>query len=155
MTDEWDRQLQALGSFIRTQRKMANLSLRKAAELAQISNPYLSQLERGMHEPSVRVLQSIARALDISAEALLEQAGLWDGGDRDGDPPVGVESAIRRDPQLTDEQKVALLAVYRSYLAAGGGPDRNGSGTGPAGNGSGRGRGGREAGGDGARQANT
>jgi transcriptional regulator with XRE-family HTH domain len=122
MTEEWDRQLHALGSFIRAQRKMANLSLRKAAELAQISNPYLSQLERGMHEPSVRVLQSIARALDISAETLLEQAGLLDGTDRGDDVPLSTESAIRRDPRLSDEQKVALLAVYRSYVAAEGGP---------------------------------
>jgi transcriptional regulator with XRE-family HTH domain len=118
MTDEWDRQLHALGSFIRTQRKMANLSVRKAAELAQISNPYLSQLERGLHEPSVRVLHSIARALDISAETLLEQAGLLDGTNRDVATSVSTESAIRADPRLSDEQKVALLAVYRSYVAA-------------------------------------
>ena len=120
MTDEWDRQLQALGSFIRAQRKMANLSLRQAADLAQISNPYLSQLERGLHEPSVRVLHSIARALDISAEVLLEHAGLLDGVDRDDASAVNTEAAIRNDPRLSDEQKVALLAVYRSYLAANG-----------------------------------
>jgi transcriptional regulator with XRE-family HTH domain len=118
MTDEWDRQLRALGGFIRAQRKMANLSLRKAAELAQISNPYLSQLERGLHEPSVRVLHSIARALDISAESLLEQAGLFDGDDRDDGREPSTESAIRADTHLTDEQKVALLAVYRSYVGA-------------------------------------
>ena len=81
-----------------------------------MSNPYLSQLERGLHEPSVRVLQSIARALNVSAETLLAQAGIADepAGDE-----VDTEAAIRRDPHLTDDQKQAMLTVYRSYVAAG------------------------------------
>lgn len=105
----------ALGAFIREQRRLANLSLRKMADLAQISNPYLSQLERGLHEPSVRVLQSIARALNLSAETLLEQAGLLD---RDGNGDDGsTEASIRADRRLTENQKLALLSVYRTYLA--------------------------------------
>jgi transcriptional regulator with XRE-family HTH domain len=112
-------QLNALGSFIRAQRQLANLSLRQLAELTHVSNPYLSQLERGLHEPSVRVLQSIGRALDISTETLLRQVGLVD--DVDEGAPDGVaatEAAIRQDQELSDEQKQALLGVYRSYLRA-------------------------------------
>src|SRR4029079_6857349 len=115
VTDNRNEQLHALGAFIRAQRRLANLSLRQMADLAHVSNPYLSQLERGLHEPSVRVLQSIGRALDLSAETLLAQAGV---PDPDGDEPVdaiSTESAIRRDAQLTDDQKQALLVVYRSY----------------------------------------
>lgn len=106
-----------LGEFIREQRRLANLSLRKMAELAQISNPYLSQLERGLHEPSVRVLQSIAKALNLSAETLLEQAGLLEHHEpADGTPPE-TEAAIRADRRLTEHQKLALLSVYRTYVA--------------------------------------
>jgi transcriptional regulator with XRE-family HTH domain len=86
------------------------------ADLAHVSNPYLSQLERGLHEPSVRVLQSIGRALDISAEVLLAQAGILDPDDTDHAEPPSTEVAIRSDMQLTDDQKQALLAVYRSYV---------------------------------------
>ena len=109
-----DDQLHALGAFIRAQRQLANLSLRQMADLAHVSNPYLSQLERGLHEPSVRVLQSISRALNLSAETLLAHAGLAGDGD-EGDAP-DTEAAIRRDPSLTDDQKQALLSVYRSYV---------------------------------------
>jgi transcriptional regulator with XRE-family HTH domain len=120
MTSENNRhdQLNALGAFIRAQRRLANLSLRQMAELAHVSNPYLSQLERGLHEPSVRVLQSIGRALDISAEALLAQAGLLDPDSGNHNDEQSTEAAIRRDPQLTDDQKQALLGVYRSYVQA-------------------------------------
>lgn len=140
--------MDTLGSFIRTQRRLANLTLREMADLAKVSNPYLSQIERGLHEPSVRVLRSIASALNISAETLLAQAGLLDGSagsagtaagtpvgtpgaDSDGaSPPPGAEArragdgvrpteaAIRLDPGLSPHQKEALLAVYRSFLAA-------------------------------------
>lgn len=117
-TDAWHAHLEALGGFIRSQRKLANLSLRELAERTRVSNPYLSQVERGLHEPSVRVLKAIAQALNVSAETLLAQAGLLeDEPDADGEQP-GTESAIRADPDLTDEQKTALLAVYRSYVAA-------------------------------------
>ena len=110
-------QLQRLGAFIRGQRQLANLSLRQLADLARVSNPYLSQLERGLHEPSVRVLQAIAQALNMSAETLLEHAGVAPAtngqhGDKD------TEAAIRRDSRLTDEQKQALLTVFRSYVQA-------------------------------------
>lgn len=111
---ERDDQLHALGSFIRAQRQLANLSLRQMADLAHVSNPYLSQLERGLHEPSVRVLQSIARALNVSAETLLTHAGVVDPEEAAEAPDT--EAAIRRDPQLSDEQKQALLSVYRSYV---------------------------------------
>jgi len=89
------------------------------AELAHVSNPYLSQLERGLHEPSVRVLQSISRALNLSAETLLAHAGVTDEAD-ESEPAdtVDTEAAIRRDPSLDDDQKQALLSVYRSYVQA-------------------------------------
>lgn len=116
----WDAQMKALGSFIRTQRKLANLSLRQLAELTSLSNPYLSQVERGLHQPSVRVIRLVADALNVSAETLLAQAGLLDAEDAAGaapaDPAASVESAIRADERLHDDQKAALLAVYRSML---------------------------------------
>ncbi len=112
----FDDQRRALGAFIRSQRELANLSLRQMAALAEISNPYLSQIERGQHAPSVRVLRSIAEALGVPVEALLGQAGLFH---RDGPTDaVDTESAIRADARLSDQQKRALLAVYRSYCAS-------------------------------------
>ena len=124
MTDPWEAQREALGAFIREQRKRANLSLRQLAELTSLSNPYLSQVERGLHQPSVRVLKAISGALNVSAETLLAQAGLIDAiageaGEADGQekPQIpGTEDAIRADPRLGDEQKAALIAVYRSML---------------------------------------
>ena len=115
--DDRSSRAQALGAFIRRQREAANLSLRGAAERAGISNPYLSQLERGLHEPSVRVLSAVARALRVPADELLHQAGFGDG---DGSPTRDddTESVIRRDPHLSPEQRDALLGVYRSYRAA-------------------------------------
>jgi transcriptional regulator with XRE-family HTH domain len=116
----------ALGNFIRSQRNLANLSLRELARRTELSNPYLSQLERGLHEPSVRVLKALAGALNVSAETLLAQAGLL--GDRADDPSdkstQAVENALRADPFLNNGQKQALLAVYRSYLAEAGSPGR-------------------------------
>jgi transcriptional regulator with XRE-family HTH domain len=114
----------ALGNFIRSQRNLANLSLRELARRTELSNPYLSQLERGLHEPSVRVLKALAGALNVSAETLLAQAGLLD---HRVEPPseeatMAVETAIRADLRLTDGQKQALLIVYRSYLAEAVGP---------------------------------
>jgi transcriptional regulator with XRE-family HTH domain len=111
--------LEGLGEFIRSQRKLAQLSLRDLADRTQVSNPYLSQLERGLHEPSMRVLRSIAQALDLSTETLLCQAGLLDPDGGDGAPAAGdTESSIRADTRLTPEQKKALLGVYRSYVSA-------------------------------------
>lgn len=116
-TDPWREQLEAFGSFVRTQRQLAKLSLREMADLAMISNPYLSQIERGLHEPSIRVVKAIAKALDISTETLLAQVGLLEEDRPDGRVPGATEAAIVGDPYLTDPQRQALLAVYRSYVA--------------------------------------
>ncbi len=102
-----------LGDFIRAQRELMELSQRQLAKMARLSNPYLSQIERGLHEPSVRVLKALAEALNVRAATLLSYAGLMD---RDDVPSV-VE-AVQADPNLTDEQKAALLGVYRSFGAA-------------------------------------
>ena len=131
MTDLWDAQREALGAFIREQRKRANLSLRQLAELTSLSNPYLSQVERGLHQPSVRVLKAISDALNVSAETLMAQAGLIDaiattgkdakadaGTDTKADGDQDTEDAIRADKRLGDEQKAALIAVYRSMLGS-------------------------------------
>jgi transcriptional regulator with XRE-family HTH domain len=125
MPNEPSDQMEALGAAIRAQRKLANLSLRQLAGIAEISNPYLSQIERGLHAPSVHVLRSIANALSLSAETLQEQAGvigdeIWSrpGGQSPADAAGATELAVRRDVWLTDEQKAALLAVYRSYRDA-------------------------------------
>ena len=125
MKDAWQAQREALGAFIRTQRRMANLSLRQLAELTHLSNPYLSQIERGLHQPSVRVLKQISDALNVSAETLMAQAGLIDKvaagaagevADSNAPKPPPTEDAIRADERLSDEQKAALIAVYRSML---------------------------------------
>ena len=123
MTDSWQAQREALGAFIRTQRQMANLSLRQLADLTNLSNPYLSQVERGLHEPSVRVLKAISGALNLSAETLLAQAGLVDAvtGEKadvpdEADEDERTEAAIAADKRLTDDQKAALIAVYRSMV---------------------------------------
>lgn len=122
MTDPWQAQRQALGAFIRTQRKMANLSLRQLAELTSLSNPYLSQVERGLHEPSVRVLKAISDALNLSAETLLAQAGLIDSvaGESADAGETGqksrTEDVIGTDERLSNDQKAALIAVYRSMV---------------------------------------
>jgi len=105
-----------LGGFIRTQRKMANLSLRQLSALTAVSNPYLSQVERGLHEPSVRVLRSIADALNVSAETLFEQAGLVSERGRTLSTDGNTEAAIREDRRLSEPQRRALLTVYRSYV---------------------------------------
>jgi len=123
MTDPWEAQREALGAFIRAQRKMANLSLRQLAELTSLSNPYLSQLERGLHQPSVRVLKLISDALNVSAETLLTEAGLIvpadPGPGEPGPANLPTEAAIRADGRLSEDQKAALIAVYRSMLPPG------------------------------------
>lgn len=110
--------LEAFGDFLRTQRRLARLTLRELSDLTNISNPYLSQLERGLHAPSVRVITSLAKALNLSAEALLAQAaGLGAEVDTAAAPTTpDTEIAIRNDPRLTEAQKDALLTVYRSFL---------------------------------------
>ncbi len=121
MNEPWDAQMEALGDFIRRQRKLANLSLRQLADKTRLSNPYLSQVERGLHQPSMRVIKLISEALNVSAETLLTHAGLLHHGD--GETPgaaagvTTVEHAIQADGRLSDHQKAALITVYRSMLA--------------------------------------
>jgi transcriptional regulator with XRE-family HTH domain len=140
MTEPWDSQMQALGDFIRRQRKQANLSLRQLAERTRLSNPYLSQIERGLHQPSMRVIKLISEALNVSAETLLTHAGLlhsdrhgdqsghWPGGllrypgstagsPADERPAVStVADAISAESRLSEQQKAALISVYESML---------------------------------------
>ncbi|HVF32249.1 MAG TPA: helix-turn-helix transcriptional regulator [Acidimicrobiales bacterium] len=100
-----------LGTFIREQRNSARLSLRRLSDLAGISNPYLSQIERGLRKPSAEILQQIAKALRISAETLYVQAGILE--DRQGDHDLPGE--ILRDPFITEDQKQTLIKVYLSF----------------------------------------
>ncbi len=120
--DSREARARDLGGFIRDQRRHARLSLRKLSELAGISNPYLSQIERGLRKPSAEILQGIARGLRISAETLYERAGLLD--ERSDRPDLVGE--IFRDPTITTRQKDALVAIYRSFQAesAAAGDDR-------------------------------
>jgi transcriptional regulator with XRE-family HTH domain len=112
-----DDQLHSLGAFIRAQRQLANLSLRQMAELAHVSNPYLSQLERGLHEPSLSVLRAISSALAIPLGSLLTRAGMLES-DEGGAQLRETEDAILRDPELSEPQRTALLSVYRSFVPA-------------------------------------
>lgn len=112
-------QLKALGDYIRAQRKAAEMSLRELAAQANVSNPYISQIERGLHEPSMRVMRSIASALNLPLDTLLIRAGLLDETEADDDErTVSVEAAVAADDHLTADQRASLLAVYRSYVAA-------------------------------------
>jgi len=122
MNEGWDNQMEALGDFIRRQRKLANLSLRQLAEKTRLSNPYLSQIERGLHQPSMRVIKVLSEALNVSAETLLTHAGLLhregqetEAGQRD---VPDVEQAITADGRLSEQQKAALISVYQSMLGA-------------------------------------
>jgi transcriptional regulator with XRE-family HTH domain len=105
-----------VGEFIRQQRERADLSLRRLAERAGISNPYLSQIERGIRKPSAEILMRISRALEISAETLYSRAGLMDGS------PVSVSvlEAVEADERLTSRQKTVLLELYRTLVEASG-----------------------------------
>ena len=111
MADAIEHRLHELGEFIRDQRRNARLSLRNLSERAGISNPYLSQIERGLRKPSADILQQIARALRISAETLYVRAGILEPR-AEGDD---VEQAILHDESLNDRQKQALVEVYRSF----------------------------------------
>lgn len=106
-----EHRLRDLGAFIRDQRRNARLSLRKLSEQAGISNPYLSQIERGLRKPSAEILQSIARGLEISAETLYVRAGILDEEQGDGD----LVTAIERDVTISERQKQTLLDIYRSF----------------------------------------
>ena len=138
------RQLNGLGAFIRVRRQLAHMSLREMAALTSVSNAYLSQIERGLHQPSLRVLRSIAQALSIAPEELLRRANfLSPSGDADDAnsarpdagraggtdaarstpgpdaAPPDTEAAIANDPRLTPRQREALLNVYRSFRDSG------------------------------------
>ncbi len=118
MTEEEGRDI---GDFIREQRKLAELSVRRLADLAGVSNPYLSQIERGLRRPSAEILQQLAKALQVSAETMFIQAGILD---EDAVAPVPtLEEAIRSAPELTEDQRKALLGVYRSFVPAAPAPD--------------------------------
>lgn len=103
-----------LGEFIRQHRERANLSLRRLAERAGISNPYLSQIERGIRKPSAEILKRLSRGLQISAESLYSRAGLIE----EGSPPPNVVEAIEADAVLTPRQKRVLLDLYRTLVSA-------------------------------------
>jgi transcriptional regulator with XRE-family HTH domain len=113
-----------LGTFIREQRRLTHLSLRKLAETAGVSNPYLSQIERGLRKPSADILQQIARALSISAESLYVRAGILERRHADAD----VVGEIRRDTTLSADQRAALIRIYRSFRAEAGAPVDEGAG---------------------------
>lgn len=137
------RQLNGLGAFIRVRRQLAHMSLREMAALTSVSNAYLSQIERGLHQPSLRVLRSIAQALSIAPEELLRRANfLSSSGDADDASSAGpdagraggtdtgrtpgpdaappdTEAAIATDPRLTPRQREALLNVYRNFRDSG------------------------------------
>ncbi|MDP9118846.1 MAG: helix-turn-helix domain-containing protein [Actinomycetota bacterium] len=112
-------QLEALGALLRAQRMAADLSLRELSERAKVSNAYLSQLERGLHEPSFRVLRAIASALGVPLGPLLTRVGMLEGGEGETESHLReTEAAILRDPELSEPQRTALLSVYRSFMAA-------------------------------------
>jgi transcriptional regulator with XRE-family HTH domain len=103
--------LNGIGQYIREQRTVAKVSLRQLAQATGVSNPYLSQIERGLRKPSAEILQQIAKGLRISAETLYVQAGILT--EREGDPDV--QSSILRDAHLQERQKQVLLEIYRSF----------------------------------------
>src|SRR5580693_5786208 len=121
LSDPWEAQRAALGAFLRTQRELSNMSLRELSRLTRISNAYLSQVERGLHDPTLRILSQIGEALQISMSEILDAAAATDGSAADSDSSTdvpSVDAAVRADPNLTTAEKGALLMVYRSYLNA-------------------------------------
>ena len=117
--EPWQAQIEALGALLRAQRIAADLTLRELSERASVSNAYLSQLERGLHEPSLSVLRAIAAALGTPLGPLLTRVGMLESGEEEGRPALReTEAAILRDPELSEPQRTALLSVYRSFMAA-------------------------------------
>ena len=112
------RDRSALGEIIRRQRELSEQSMRQFADAVGISNPYLSQIERGLRAPSQRVLEAIADALEVSAETLYEQAGIRQD-EQSGEPAV--VTAIKEDERLTGRQRQALCEMYNAFVAANGG----------------------------------
>src|ERR1700687_6315182 len=113
MTEESAKSSNLLGAFIRAQRQMANLSLRELSAMTEVSNPYLSQVERGLSEPSARVLKSIAQALNLSAEALFAQAGLMPASIQPD--AEATQTGLRGDPRLTEPAKRGPLRADRGH----------------------------------------
>ncbi len=111
MKDEIENRWRDLGEFIREQRRIDHLSLRKLSEMAGISNPYLSQIERGLRKPSAEILQQIARALEISSESLYVRAGILEERTDEAD----VVGEIGRDAHLSEDQKRTLVRIYQSF----------------------------------------
>ncbi len=108
---EFEQRWQDLGQFVKEQRRLGEMSLRRLSELSGISNPYLSQIERGLRRPSADVLQQLARALKVSQETLYVRAGILDPEDK----PSDLCEAIRRAPELTEAQKRTLIHIYESF----------------------------------------
>lgn len=111
---------ETLGDYLREQRKSARLSVRQLSELAGVSNPYLSQIERGLKKPSAEILQQIAKGLQVSAESLYVRAGLLDPEDFGVSTGPDTRAVIKSDPRLTSRQRAALLDVYDSFVGSGG-----------------------------------
>ena len=109
---------ESLGDYLREQRQSARMSLRQLSELAGVSNPYLSQIERGLKKPSAEILQQLAKGLEISAETLYVRAGILEDRAPSHEQPPGVVDAIEADPQLTRRQRDALIDIYTSFVAA-------------------------------------
>ena len=107
---------QSLGEYLREQRTSARLSLRQLADLAGVSNPYLSQIERGVKKPSAEILQQLAKGLQISSESLYVKAGFLDERTVSEHRPWDVETSVSADPALTDRQKSTLIDIYRSFV---------------------------------------
>jgi transcriptional regulator with XRE-family HTH domain len=120
--DEMAARQHELGEFIRAQRRSSRLSLRRLSEVSGISNPYLSQIERGLRKPSAEVLQQIARALGVPVEPLYMRAGILEAT-TDGE----LVSHIRRDPALSDAHKDALVRLYQQFRSEGTGPGERGA----------------------------
>lgn len=115
--DRENTNLISLGTFIRSQRRLAELSQRELAKLTELSDPYVSQLERGLHEPSVRVLRSMARALNLPLETLMSKAGWIDHEEADGSDGPDTSAVIRSDARLNAKQKAAMLEIYAAFTA--------------------------------------
>lgn len=108
----WEQHLERLGGYIKAQRQFSQLSQRQLAEMSQLSDTYMSQLERGRHEPSLRVLRSLADSLGVSTAEMIRRAT---GIDMEAESPTATEEAVRNDPRFTDAQKRALLSIVESF----------------------------------------
>ncbi len=128
MADEIPRT--PLGEIIRRQRELSKLSMRQVAQTVGISNPYLSQIERGLREPSEKVLDAIAGSLEMTTDALYTEAGYASADDEPEPEPAPVIEAIRADPALTGRQRQALIEVYEAFRARNGSPRRSRRGRG-------------------------